>query len=150
MCEETPAEALTKECEELWKVIQDVFIKGLFSEDPEVGAWYAAGILILTCSDALQKQGIMGKGKGWFFCDNKLDKPDATWSWNDLRQAVLATEHLPRDMTRTGYTDEEYRTRKNLVYVPEEVLHVFDLARKNLHAHNPDWNSYDIARAFDD
>lgn len=128
-----PTLYLGYEIEELWAIMQDIFVKGLFTSDPEVGAWFAAGILILTCSDTLKTSGVIdGKGKDWVWYSGKLGEPDVKWGWEDLKKAVMETESLPRDRTRWDYTKAQRQSIKPEIYVPEEVLYVFDKAREHL------------------
>jgi hypothetical protein len=61
-----PTLSIGSEIQELWAVMQDIFITGLFTSDPEIGAWYAAGILVLACSETLKTRDVVdGKGKDW-------------------------------------------------------------------------------------
>jgi hypothetical protein len=142
-----------REIDALWAAMQDVFIKGLFTEDPEIGAWYAAGILVLTCSETMRKKeagggGIDGKGKDWLWYNNEIQEKDVQWGWRDLEEAVLETESLPRDRTGHQLSMKQMKMRR-LNYVPQEVLVVFDRARGHLRSESADLTSSEIARLFD-
>ena len=132
---------------EIWKIMQDIFIKALFSgKDPEPGARLSAGYLILTCSKALEASEVQGRGKGhiWYY-GNSLESPNAIWTWDDLKDAIFATKDLPRNTSKV----------KNLMnheieYVPDEVLKVMDQARDHLGGweNRQDFSSAEVTKFF--
>lgn len=79
----------------LWREVQDVFIKGLFSgPEPEPGVFIALSALILGAGQEvrqyLQIGDHVGRGKGWIWYDDKLkeDTQNATWRWEDIVTAL--------------------------------------------------------------
>jgi hypothetical protein len=98
---------------------------------------YAAGIPIMTCSETLEMNGTVdGKGE-WIWYSNIMQEPEVSWNWEDFKQAMMETESLPRDKTNWVYTEAQRQSIKPNIYVPEEVLNVFDKAREHLRDNHP-------------
>lgn len=161
--------------EKYWKVMTTVFIKALWSGcDPEEGSRYITGILLLTCGNALAPTpNLQGRGKGWVWWDDRISEPENVWSWEDLKQAVMNTEKLPRGNTNiialrerwervheeyykriqeTGTTDDFFEEHRNwdeqAEYVSAQVLEVLDVAREHLRAGERDWTPAEIMAKF--
>lgn len=91
----------------LWTLLIDVFIKAFFSgPDPEAGARYVAGVLLLSCGRLLRRQLAAGKivGRGW---DHNcwaggIQEPDREWGWVELRGAVMATKEWSGRVGKDG------------------------------------------------
>ncbi|KAH7127168.1 hypothetical protein B0J11DRAFT_505877 [Dendryphion nanum] len=139
-----------------WDVMTRVFIRALWSgRDPEEGARYITGILMLTCGHALSENSwlLHSRGSKWLYWSNHLSDPDRTWGWNDLRSAVMSTVNLPRANTniqvlrkrweRWTHIDPMERQTMGLTlwpeYVSRDTLAVLDLAREHLRADERDW-----------
>ena len=153
-----PAEK--EEFEELWQVIQSVFMRALFAagnnRDADTGARYAAGILILTCSQTLAADGgVRGRGKQWTWYNNAPIQPNEEWGWSDLCKAVFETKNLPRDNTNfhqllTHFTEQMQAGVKiePPEFVQQEVLDVWDMARKHLSQDRADLSSEELSYRF--
>lgn len=146
--------------ERLWKVIADVFARALFSQvEPEPGARFAAGVLVLTCGQAIRGwHALDGKGKEWVPWVGHYEKRDARWRWSDVERETMATAQLPRGNTNggdcwrrishpeegLGYRDDHLSYR----HVGQEVLDVFDAARVHLTEAEDDWTSTEVMGQF--
>lgn len=91
--------------ERLWKVIEDIFGKAFFSPDcePEPGARYAAGVILLTAGEGLRSWPYLdGHGKDWVpWMGHFAEKQgtEARWTIADVLRVVEETEKWPRDRT---------------------------------------------------
>ncbi|KAF2009692.1 hypothetical protein BU24DRAFT_428583 [Aaosphaeria arxii CBS 175.79] len=146
----------------LWDVMSSVFIKALWSgRDPEEGARYIAGILIVTCGISLSHAStfLLGQGSNWVWWDNKFSQPEHTWTWQDLETGILATADLPRSNTSMDAVWDKWRQLQNLEanethtvpwpeYVSGNTLAVLDLARAHLRAGERDWTPPELVAKF--
>jgi len=90
--QDDPTKTLGYEIDALWKIIHDIIIEGLFTFEPEIGARYAVGIFILTCSKEMEGtrgfDGMKGKGKNRIWYGPGFADPDTEWGWKEVRAAV--------------------------------------------------------------
>jgi hypothetical protein len=61
----------------------------------------------------------------------------------------METESLPRDKTSWAYTEAQRQFIKPNIYVPEEVLYMFDKAREHLRDNHPALDSETVLKFFD-
>ena len=138
----------------LWSIISSTFIKALFSgPDPAPLARYCTGILVLTCGHALSHtECLIGKGKNWVWYSDIIDQLEEVWTWSDLEQAIMQTSRLPRDtfdVSALLKSQADWKTTGDVPeYVPQEVLHVLDVARAHVQDGARDLNSGEIAAAW--
>jgi len=80
----------------LWPVIEDIFVKGLFSGDSqEPGSFIALAALMLGAGKEIREYmegGKKGRGKSWSWSDNVRTEAEARWEWKDV---VEAFKHQP-------------------------------------------------------
>ncbi|KAJ9628716.1 hypothetical protein H2203_002618 [Taxawa tesnikishii (nom. ined.)] len=150
--------AIREQRARFWAVMSDVFAKAFFSGvDPEPGAWFAAGVLILTCGKALSAtKALRAQGKRYVWYSDYYAAPLDVWTWGDLKEAVFKTENLPRDKTDLialqanadlPAIDGSLRPSEP-EYVSAEVLQILDQARTHLENGEDDWSSGKVADAF--
>ncbi|KAI9740394.1 MAG: hypothetical protein M1834_004974 [Cirrosporium novae-zelandiae] len=150
-------EVAEKQRSELWKVMSLIFIKAFWSGAyPEVGSRYAAAVFILTCGHALASTpNLQGKSKDWYVWSDEIREPEKLWSWEDLKNTVLATKKLPQDQWDVEKLKDRYIPRTlpdgkviNDVpeYIPKEVLEVLRHARDHLWSGSGDLSSAEVAQ----
>ncbi|KAF2676200.1 hypothetical protein K458DRAFT_193078 [Lentithecium fluviatile CBS 122367] len=143
-----------------WAIMTRVFIKALWSgREPEEGACYTTGIIMLTAGHAMSlvASQLRGRGTRYIWWDDSFADAEHTWGWDELSAAIYATRDRPRnltDITRKHMYDpsrlefppvEGYRgVRERLEYVSRQVLEVYDLAREHLRADERDWTPPEI------
>lgn len=70
----------------LWREIEDVFVKGLFSgSDQEPGTFIALAAILLGAGAEIRaylQDGNMGHGRNWVWYDDMSD--EQVWGWNDI------------------------------------------------------------------
>ncbi|KAF2870411.1 hypothetical protein BDV95DRAFT_639865 [Massariosphaeria phaeospora] len=150
-----------------WAVMTDIFIKALgggrrlpprWRRRPDEVGRYTTGIVLLACGHAL--------GSGYHLWDEEhRADPEHTWTFADLRAALMATAALPRNNTdffakerrwyeylRKGGTPHISDTeRQAWQHVSQPTLEVLDLAREHLRSGDErDWTTPEIvARLLD-
>lgn len=146
----------------LWDVMVPVFIKGLWSgRNPEEGARYITGVLMLACGCALANVShlLVGLGFKWVWWDDKYSDPDLSWGWQELVAAIMKTAKLPRTNTsiqavrdRWWYPDRAEQHSMGVTsppeYVSEQTLAVLDLAREHLKSGERDWTPPELVAKF--
>ncbi|KAJ4299063.1 hypothetical protein N0V90_004307 [Kalmusia sp. IMI 367209] len=121
-----------------WAVMTRMFVKALWSgRDPEEGARFTAGIVMLTSGHAMSSCAplLQGRGARYVWWEDAIKELDHVWTFHDLRSALLATKRLPRNntdflhvfMTDPSSTTNPYDRLSD--YVSNEVLEALDLAR---------------------
>lgn len=139
----------------IWDLVSDILAKGLFSSiEPEPGARYAAGIILLTAGRAIKGwQCLDAKVKDWVPWMGHYHQSNATWRWKDMVEALMQTEQLPRQNTHGGQCfrriqevedpfDAKYR------HVSAELLGVLDLAREHIREGRQDLTSKEVMALF--
>ncbi|KAF8889793.1 hypothetical protein BD779DRAFT_1469547 [Infundibulicybe gibba] len=75
----------------LWREMEDVIIKGLFSgEQQEPGVFIALTALFLGAGAEIREylaSGVQGNGMGWLWWDD-VRTEDKRWGWEDIAEAV--------------------------------------------------------------
>lgn len=136
--------------EEVWKSVSDVFIKAVFSgSEPEPGSRLAMGVLMLTCGKTISEaMGLRGTGKRWMWYDDNIEQPEEEWDWEELKQALMDTEKLPRNHTDPTVLEKELKITGGPVpeYVPQEVLNILDRARSHVKEGKGDLTSQEIVQ----
>ncbi|KXN82698.1 hypothetical protein AN958_02263 [Leucoagaricus sp. SymC.cos] len=119
----------------LWRVIEDILVKALFSGDEqEPGAFVALTALILGAGQEIKdylKHGNKGKGKNWLWYDDVRTESDAKWGWKEV---VDVLKHQPGP----GMIDR----------LPEYVKGNVELAKKhamNTNSLEESWDSERLA-----
>ena len=139
-----------------WDVMTRIFIKALWSgPEPEEGARYITGMIVLTCghSMSLVTPELVGHGSRYIWWDDTIKDLQHTWTFSDLRAAVFATRDLPRTNTDWRATVKRQlqasastlgTTGNDNEFVSREVLEVYDLAREHLRGGERDWTPPEI------
>lgn len=149
-----------------WDIMTRVFIKALWSgREPEEGARYMTGIILLCCGHALSTtaSSLQGRGSKWVWWEDRIADPERTWGWDELTAAVMATAELPRsntdieglrrrwEDTRDDFSENVERMNNWLEtgeYVSRQTLTVLDLAREHLKTDERDWTPPELAVKF--
>lgn len=154
-----------------WDVMTRIFIKALWSgRDPEEGARYTSGIIMLASGNALSSAAplLRGHGDRWVWWHDEIKTPEHTWGWEELHSAVMATADLPRSNTNIkqlrkrweivrvkchDLNDPSQRENYNLwqqgsEYVSSHVLQALDLAREHLRSDERDWTAPELTAKF--
>jgi hypothetical protein len=80
----------------LWRVIEDIFVKALFSGDEqEPGVFVALTAILLGAGQEIKDyigEELKGQGKNWLWYDDVRTESDAKWGWKDV---VEALRHQP-------------------------------------------------------
>lgn len=158
--------------ERLWKVIEDIFGKAYFSPhcEPEPGARYAAGVVLLTAGEGLRTWPYLdGHGKHWipWMCHFAKDEGrEERWTMSEVLRLVEETEKWPRDRT-DGFdcwrkldawelTDEDEALGRKSVFdvldsfwhYPQELLDLYDVVRVHLKEQRRDLTSKEVMELF--
>lgn len=99
----------------LWREVEDVFVKGLFTEDSEPGIYVVIATLLLGAGKDIRAyldDGHVGKGKSWVWYDDKRFRDEDTWGWTDIA-AALEGMHIPD--TLPGYVTNSFRLAKDVI-----------------------------------
>lgn len=76
----------------LWKDIEDIFVKGLFSGDEqEPGIFIALTAIVLGAGTEVQEYmgaEAKGHGKSWLWYDDVRREPNERWGWKDVVEAL--------------------------------------------------------------
>ncbi|KAF8635565.1 hypothetical protein AX15_000215 [Amanita polypyramis BW_CC] len=88
----------------LWREVEDVFVKALFSEEPEPGVYVVVAALLLGAGPEIKAylttEGHVGQGKDWLWYDDVRTRKGETWGWSDIIAALevqpgMIGERLP-------------------------------------------------------
>lgn len=117
----------------LWRDVEDIFVKGLFSGDEqEPGVFIALTAILLGAGEEIEEYmggEQKGKGKAWLWYDDVRTEPDARWGWRDVVEA-LKNQPGPRMADR----------------LPEYVKDNIELAKKHvIDGTKESWDSEKIA-----
>jgi hypothetical protein len=76
----------------LWRDIEDIFVKGLFSGDEqEPGIFIALTAILLGAGKEIQEYmggEKKGNGKSWLWYNDVRTEPDKRWGWKDVVEAL--------------------------------------------------------------
>ena len=130
-----------------WDVISRIFVKALWAgREPEEGASYIAGIILLTGGHAMslvERPVLCGYGSRYVWWDDAIKDLEHRWTFAELREAVFATRDLPRGNTDIKVLEGVPGVGKE--FVSREVLEVYDLAREHLRGGDErDWTAPEI------
>lgn len=117
----------------LWRDVEDILIKGLFSGDEqEPGVFVALAAIFLGAGKEIKDymgEEKKGKGRDWLWYDDIKTKPDVAWGWKDVVEA-LKSQPGPAMVDR----------------LPEYVKGSFELAKKHVAGGSEeDWESERLA-----
>ncbi|KAK5000291.1 hypothetical protein LTR66_000823 [Elasticomyces elasticus] len=146
--------------EPFWRLIADILAKALFSTiEPEPGARYAAGIILLTAGQAIKATPFLdAHGKEWIPWISEYDSADVRWTWREVEDALVKTADLPRNNTNSSDCFERalhYEgpgiVEENLhdsMYISHEMLDVLDAARAHIKEGRDDLSSAEVMERF--
>lgn len=92
----------------LWREVEDVIVKSLFSgPEQEPGVFVALSALLLGAGSEIREylgaeRGKRGQGKGWLWYDDVRTQKDAEWGWEDIIEALL---EVPEEELSTNLPD---------------------------------------------
>ncbi|KAF9443139.1 hypothetical protein P691DRAFT_809411 [Macrolepiota fuliginosa MF-IS2] len=116
----------------LWRDVEDVLVKGLFSGDEqEPGVFVALTAILLGAGkeiEAYLNGEDKGQGKNWLWYDDVRTESDSTWGWKDVVGA-LKSQPGPEMMDR----------------LPEYVKDNIELAKKHVASGEGSWDSKRLA-----
>lgn len=117
----------------LWRNIEDILVKGLFSGDEqEPGVFVVLAAIFLGAGKEIKDymgDEKKGKGRDWLWYDDVTTEADARWGWKDVVEA-LKSQPGPAMVDR----------------LPGYVKGSFELAKKHvLEGSEEDWDSEKLA-----
>lgn len=76
----------------LWREVEDIFVKGLFSgPEQEPGVFIALSAVLLGAGAEIREymaQGVKGKGMAWLWYDDVRTGADREWDWPSIVEAL--------------------------------------------------------------